>query len=49
MTLTDTPPALAGDTRHPDDADEIGRGPGGDATDTPPPAEPVLPTGSGSP
>ena len=49
MTLTDAPPALAGDTRDPDDADEIGRDLGDDATDTPPPAEPVLPTASGSP
>ncbi|MBL8777711.1 MAG: glycosyltransferase family 39 protein [Acidimicrobiales bacterium] len=49
MTLTDAPPALAGDTRDPDDADEIGRDLGDDATDTPPPAEPVLPTTSGSP
>lgn len=54
MTLTDTPPALIGDTRHPDGADEVGRDLGAghladDGTDTPPPAEPTLPTESGSP
>ncbi len=52
MTVTDAPPALAGDEPRSDEwapGNVGGDAHGGDHTDTPPPAEPTPPTASGSP